>query len=84
MDFLPLRELHQSTVKATLPNNESYESKTGCNRTPATLLWAPLTPGAAEGVNVSVAFFPSSGAGDLRSCLRFVSVAQPLDPPVTL
>ena len=29
--------------KLALPSNESYESKTGCNRTLATVLWAPLS-----------------------------------------
>ena len=37
------RKLPQSTVKAALPSNESYESKTGSNRTPATVLWVPLS-----------------------------------------
>ena len=37
------KKLPQSTVKLVLPSNESYESKTGCNRTPATVLWVPLT-----------------------------------------
>ena len=32
------RRLPQTTVKAALPSHESYESKTGCNRTPATVL----------------------------------------------
>ena len=32
----------QSTVKLVLPSNESYGSKTGCNRTLATVLWVPL------------------------------------------
>ena len=32
----------QSTVKLVLPSNKSYESKTGCNRTIATVLWVPL------------------------------------------
>ena len=36
------RTLAQSTVKLVLPSNESYESKTGCNRTLATVLWVPL------------------------------------------
>ena len=36
------KKLPQSTVKLVLPSNESYESKTGCNRTLATVLWAPL------------------------------------------
>ena len=36
------RKLLQSTVKATLASNQSYESKTGSNRTPATVLWLPL------------------------------------------
>ena len=35
-------KLPQSTVKLVLPSNESYESKTGCNRTLATVLWVPL------------------------------------------
>ena len=29
-------------VKLVLPSNESYESKTGCNRTLATVLWVTL------------------------------------------
>ena len=37
------QKLPQSTVKVVLPSSESYESKTGCNRTLATVLWAPLT-----------------------------------------
>ena len=32
----------QSTVKLVLPSNEIYESKTGCNRTLATVPWVPL------------------------------------------
>ena len=36
------KELPQSTVKLVLPSNESYESKTGCNRTLAIVLWVPL------------------------------------------
>ena len=36
------RKLPQSTVKLALPSNERYESKTGCNRTLATVLWVPL------------------------------------------
>ena len=43
------RKLPQSTVKALLPSNESYESKTGCNRTLATVFWAPLTSGRERG-----------------------------------
>ena len=37
------KKLPQSTVKLVLPSNKSYESKTGCNRTLATVLWVPLT-----------------------------------------
>ena len=37
------KKLPQSTVKLVLPSNESYESKTGCNRTLATVLWVPLS-----------------------------------------
>ena len=29
--------------KLVLPSNESYESKTGCNRTLPTVLWVPLS-----------------------------------------
>ena len=36
------KKLPQSTVKLVLPSNESYESKTACNRTLATVLWVPL------------------------------------------
>ena len=36
------RKFPQSTVEQVLPSNESYESKTGCNRTLATVLWVPL------------------------------------------
>ena len=36
------KKLPQSTIKLVLPSNESYESKTGCNRTLATILWVPL------------------------------------------
>ena len=36
------KKLPQSTVKLVLPSNESYESKKGCNRTLATVLWVPL------------------------------------------
>ena len=32
----------KSAVKRVLPSNESYESKTGCNRTLPTVLWVPL------------------------------------------
>ena len=39
---LGAQKLPQSTVKRVLPSNESYESKTGCNRTLATVLWVPL------------------------------------------
>ena len=48
------RKLPQSTVKRALPSNESYGSKTGCNRTLATVLWVPLigpgfrAPGKAD------------------------------------
>ena len=33
-------------LKLVLSSNESYESKTGCNRTLATVLWVPLMNGA--------------------------------------
>ena len=36
------QKLPQSTVSRPFPGNTSYESKTGCNRTPATVLWVPL------------------------------------------
>ena len=36
------QKLPQSTVSYAFPSNESYESKAGCNRTPATVLWVPL------------------------------------------
>ena len=36
------QELPQSTVSQAFPSNKSYESKAGCNRTPATVLWVPL------------------------------------------
>ena len=36
------QKLPQSTVSQAFPSNKSYESKAGCNRTPATVLWAPL------------------------------------------
>ena len=36
------KKLPQSTVKRVLPSNKSYESKTSCNRTIATVLWVPL------------------------------------------
>ena len=35
-------KLPQSTVSQAFPSNKSYESKAGCNRTPATVLWVPL------------------------------------------
>ena len=37
------RKLPQSTVTLVLPSSESYESKRGCNCTPATVLWVPLS-----------------------------------------
>ena len=37
------QKLPQSTVSQAFPSNKSYESKAGCNRTPATVLWVPLT-----------------------------------------
>ena len=36
------QRLPQSTVSQAFPSNKSYESKAGCNRTPATVLWVPL------------------------------------------
>ena len=36
------QKLPQSTVSQAFPSKKSYESKAGCNRTPATVLWAPL------------------------------------------
>ena len=36
--------------QTSLPSNESYESKTGCNRTLPTVLWVPLTPPVPGGV----------------------------------
>ena len=36
------QQLPQSTVSQAFPSNKSYESKAGCNRTPATVLWVPL------------------------------------------
>ena len=36
------QKLPQSTVSQAFPSNKSYESKAGCNRTPATVLWVPL------------------------------------------
>ena len=39
------RKLPQSTVKLVLPSNESYQGKTGCNRTLATVLWVPREEG---------------------------------------
>ena len=36
------QKLPQSTVSQAFQSNKSYESKAGCNRTPATVLWVPL------------------------------------------
>ena len=41
------QKLPQSTVSQAFPSNQSYESKAGCNRTPATVLWAPAPRVAA-------------------------------------
>ena len=49
------KELPQSTVKLVLPNNESYDSKTGCNRTLPTVLWVPLTPAVESSIAVEEA-----------------------------
>ena len=42
--FSPLSKegFSQSAVKPVLPSNKTYESKTGCNRTLATVLWVSL------------------------------------------
>ena len=53
------KKLPQSTVKLVLPSNESYESKTGCNRTLATVLWVPLNEGVS-GVRMT-GWFPIQG-----------------------
>ena len=37
------QKLPQSTVSQAFPSNKSYESKAVCNRTPATVLWVPLS-----------------------------------------
>ena len=37
--------LPQSTVSQAFPSNKSYESKAGCSRTPATVLWVPHSIG---------------------------------------
>ena len=42
------QKLPQSTVSQALPSNKSYESKAGCNRTPATVLWVPLIKGPQQ------------------------------------
>ena len=60
------RKLPQSTVKLVLPSNESYESKTGCNRTLATVLWVPLTK--ASHIKAS---HPQSSAFSAFSCPHF-------------
>ena len=36
------QKLPQSTFSQAFRSNKSYESKAGCNRTPATVLWVPL------------------------------------------
>ena len=62
------KKLPQSTVKRVLPSNESYESKTGCNRTLATVLWVPLRNTT---VFSATAFVVRKGPlGDLCSCER--------------
>ena len=38
-----MRATRGNTFETVLPSNESCESKTGCNRTPATVLSVPLT-----------------------------------------
>ena len=60
------KQLPQSTVKLVLPSNESYESKTGCNRTLATVLWVPLKIAIASDGNshLKIAMFL------LKICLR--------------
>ena len=50
------RKFPRSTVKAVLA---SYESKTGCNRTPTTVLWVPLNYGGT--LNPSLVVLPASG-----------------------
>ena len=39
------QRLPRSTVSQAFSSNKSYESKAGCNRTPATVLWVPLIMG---------------------------------------
>ena len=46
------QKLPQSTVSQAFPSNKSYESKAGCNRTPATVLWVPLIFVGADFVGV--------------------------------
>ena len=55
------KKLPQSTVKLVLPSNESYESKTGCNRTLATVLWVPLifSDGKSIATQIEVKLIPS-------------------------
>ena len=55
------KKLPQSTVKLVLPSNESYESKTGCNRTLATVLWVPLTVVASTAGTFRKKFQKNSG-----------------------
>ena len=57
------QKLPQSTVGQAFPSNKSYESKAGCNRTPATVLWVPL-----EQVNVSL----HSSAGIVWCCINLI------------
>ena len=58
----------RGNVKLVLPSNESYESKTGCNRPLATVLWVPLTYVSHWGRGATV--------------LRFLRFASPSGHPV--
>ena len=57
------QKLPQSTVSQAFPSNKSYESKTGCNRTPATVLWVPLI---LEGSVLQKALTKSIGGRNTR------------------
>ena len=71
------RKLPQSTVKLVLASNESYESKTGCNRTLATILWVPLNPWPA-GASKTASLNRNVAARHVAFGVHFPKVAMSL------
>ena len=62
------KKLPQSTVKLVLPSNGSYESKAGCNRTLATVLWVPLNKAEDAEILVTLSLQNAETSGASVNC----------------